>query len=187
MKAFDQKITEVISAGQVHEQRIMKLEAEVGQVHEQRIMKLEADTKAIGDGMGTFGRHVQAMDDRLKGHIGATVDDLNQAMIAIDVALRQTVTALETRLGEFQGSAQELMNQTHQGLARLQERLADAEAKIHKAVPVDRAASGTAYYDMSSPAKPQQSDPTAGGSAGGWQQQGGVQGYQGPSQGWQQN
>ena len=117
MKVIDQKITDVISAGQVHEQRIMKLES-VGQVHEQRIMKLEADTKAIGDGMGTFGRHVQAMDDRLKGHIGATVDDLNQAMIAIDVALRQTVTALETRLGEFQGSAQELMNQTHQGLAR---------------------------------------------------------------------
>ena len=109
MKVLDQKITDVISAGQIHEQRIMKLES-VGQVYEQRIMKLEADTKAIGDGMGTFGRHVQAMDDRLKGHIGATVDDLNQAMIAIDVALRQTVAALETRLGEFQGSAQELMN-----------------------------------------------------------------------------
>ena len=152
MKLMDQRIQDVISAGQSHEQRITKI---------------EADTKALGDGMGTFGRHVQAMDDRLKGHIGGTVDDLNQAMIAIDVALRQTVTALETRLGEFQGSAQELMNQTHQGLTRLQERLADAEAKLHKAMSEDRPASGAVYYDMSSPARPQQSGPTAGGSAGG--------------------
>ena len=50
MKQMDGKLNDVIAAGQVHEQRITKN---------------EADVKALGDGMGTFGRHVQAMDDRL--------------------------------------------------------------------------------------------------------------------------
>ena len=83
------------------EQRIEAVIA-AGQTHDQRIMKLETDVKAMGDGMGTMGRHVQAMDDRLKIHIGGTVDDLNQAMLAIDVAFRKTVSALEFILEPFQ-------------------------------------------------------------------------------------
>ena len=76
-----------------------------GQTHEQRIIKLEADAKVLGDGVGTMGRHVRSMDDRIGAHISGTVGDLNQALLAIDVALRKTVSALEDRLGEFQGSA----------------------------------------------------------------------------------
>ena len=171
MKLIDGKLDDVIAAGQAHEQRLNKN---------------EADVKALGDGMGTMGRHVQAMDDRLKAHIGGTVADLNQALLAIDVALRKTVSALEDRLGEFQGNAQELMDRTHQGLTQLQERLAEAEKAIHlekqKAPPENRPSPGTTYFDVSSPARPRQSDPTAGGSAGGWQQ-GGAPGYQGWQQG----
>ena len=86
-----------------------------GQDHEQRINKMEADAKLLGDGMGTLGRHMQTMDERLRDHIGGTVGDLNQAMLAIDVAIRKTVSAMEERLGKFQGDAQELMSRTHQG------------------------------------------------------------------------
>ena len=104
MKMLDQRVDAVIAAGQTHDQRIIKL---------------EADAKVLGDGMGTMGRHVQAMDDRVCAHIGGTVGDLNQALLAIDVALRKTVSALEDRLGEFQGSAQELMDRTRHGLTHL--------------------------------------------------------------------
>ena len=112
MKQLDQRLEAVIAAGQAHDQRIIKL---------------EADAKVLGDGMGTMGRHVQAMDDRVCAHIGGTVGDLNQALLAIDVALRKTVSALEDRLGEFQGSAKELMDRTHHGLTQLQERMSEAE------------------------------------------------------------
>ena len=53
MKQLEQRVDAVIAAGQAHDQRILKL---------------EADAKVLGDGMGTMGRHVQAMDDRLKAH-----------------------------------------------------------------------------------------------------------------------
>ena len=74
----------------------LRIEAVIvaGQAHDQRIIKLEADAKVLGDGMGTLGRHVQSMDDRVCAHIGGTVGDLNQALLAIDVALRKTVSAL---------------------------------------------------------------------------------------------
>ena len=79
MKQMDLRIEAVIAAGQAHDQRIIKL---------------EADAKVLGDGMGTLGRHVQSMDDRVRAHIGCTVGDLNQALLAIDVALRKTVSAM---------------------------------------------------------------------------------------------
>ena len=90
MKQMDLRIDAVIAAGQTHEQRIIKL---------------EADAKLMGDGIGTMGRHVQSMDDRVCTHISGTVADLNQALLAIDVALRSTVAALGDKLSEFQGSA----------------------------------------------------------------------------------
>ena len=120
--------------------------------------------------MGTNGRHVQAMDDRLRAHIGGTVGDLNQALLVIDVALRKTVSALEDRLGEFQDSAQELMDRTHHGLTQLQERMSEAEKAIQelkqKAPPENRPPPGIAYYDVSSPTRPQQFEASPG---RGWQ------------------
>ena len=127
----------------------------------------------MGDGIGTMGRHVQSMDDRVCTHISGTVADLNQALLAIDVALRSTVAALGDKLSEFQGSAKELMDRTHQGLTHLQMRMSEAEKateelKKQKAPPPqeDRQPPGTAYFDMSSPPRPQQFEA---GPGKGWQ------------------
>ena len=161
MKQLDKRVDAVIAAGQAHDQRILKM---------------EADAKILSDGMGTMGWHVQAMDDPLRAHIGGTVGDLNQAMLAINVALRKTVSALEDRLGEFQGSAQELMDRTHHGLTQFQERTTEAEKAIQelkqKAPPEDRRTPpgegqrqpflGPEYYDMSSPGRAQQSEASPG-------------------------
>ena len=77
MKQLEQRVDAVIAAGQAHDQRIIEL---------------EADAKVLGDGVGTRGRHMQSMDDRIGAHISGTVGDLNQALLAIDVALRSTVS-----------------------------------------------------------------------------------------------
>ena len=114
-----------------------KMEAVIsgGQNHEQRIVQLEAEVKSLNDGLGTgfaaMGQHVQAVDERLKAHIGGTTTDLNQALLAIDVAIRSTVSALDDRLGEVQGSIKELADRTHRELTQLQERMTEAEKEIH--------------------------------------------------------
>ena len=55
---------------------------------------------------------MRTMDERLGDHIGGTVGDLNQAMLAIDVAIRKTVSAMVERLGKFQWDAEELTTRT---------------------------------------------------------------------------
>ena len=97
MKQLEQQQQAVIAAGQAHEQRIAKLEAEAKVV--------DGKLNGLNDGIGVLGRHCQdglaELDGKFTVHIGGTVSDLNAAMLAVDVALRSAMQGIQDRFVEF--------------------------------------------------------------------------------------
>ena len=126
MKQLEQRIEAVIAAGQAHEQRIMKLEAEAKVV--------DLNLKGLSDGLGVLGRHCQdsiaELDGKIRIHIGGTVSDLNAAMLAVDVALRSAMQGPQDKFVEFQGDAKELMSRTEKAVKQLQGKVTEVEKTL---------------------------------------------------------
>ena len=66
----------------------------------------------------------------MREHIGVTVNDIDSAMLAVDVALRGTVKAMQDKFAEFQGDAKEFMSRTAKAVKQLQEKVTEVENAI---------------------------------------------------------
>ena len=154
MKQLEQQQQAVIAAGQAHEQRIAKLEAEA--------KVADMNLKGLNDGVGVLGRHCQdslaELDGKFRVHIGGTVSDLNAAMLAVDVALRSAMQGTQDRFVEFQGDAKELMSRTEKAVKQLQGKVTDVEKALEDLKKIEGSGSQRPqplepeWYDMGSPA-----------------------------------
>ena len=153
MKQLEQQQQAVIAAGQAHEQRIAKLEAEAKVV--------DGKLNGLNDGIGVLGRHCQdglaELDGKFTVHIGGTVSDLNAAMLAVDVALRSAMQGTQDRFVEFQGDAKELMNRTEKAVKQLQGKVTEVEKALEDLKKIEGGGQKLRpqepeWYDISSPA-----------------------------------